>query len=645
MVAPRVLLTVLGALAVGGLAPAAASAALPWTACTPTGFQCATLDVPLDASGKVPGTVTLAAKRLPAATNPGAVAVVALAGGPGQSATPLSTDFATVLAPALASRDLLVFDQRGTGRSNPLSCAALRRGASLIKVARGCSAQLGRARGFFRTVDSVADLERLRVAGGYERLALYGVSYGTKVALAYAAAFPDRVESLALDSVTAPEGPDALRRSSLQAVPRVTQGICAQTLCRGITRTPAADLARLASLLRKRALRGKVFSASGRPFTASLSEGGLFGIMLAGDLNPTLRAELPGSVRAALSGDAKPILRLSARSAGLQNAARAGIPPAGLQSASADSDALFLTTTCEENPTFPWARGASLSARKRAVAAAVRSLPPGSTGPFSRGVAYSLGFIPFCLGWREASPAPVAIGPLPAVPTLILSGQSDVRTPFEDAQGVAARIPGAQLLAVPNVGHSVLGSDPTSCSSDALAVFYSGQPVAPCAPATPRFSPTPRPPTRAAALEPYGRLRGKVGRTVEALRITVNDAQSQVLGQAIALGAIPEGAGGLRSGGVRVVNGGLRLVAYEYVPGVLVSGLVRRRGTAVLRVSGPQAASGTLRVSPSLDVTGRLGGQAITTRFGTAAALAARPYGGLTLAQAVARGKKIRAGA
>ena len=44
---------------------------------------------------------------------------------------------------------------------------------------------------------------------------------------------------------------------------------------------------------------------------------GLWQTLLAGDLNPTLRAELPGAMRAALRGDRTPILRLRARAAGL----------------------------------------------------------------------------------------------------------------------------------------------------------------------------------------------------------------------------------------------------------------------------------------------------------------------------------------
>ena len=70
--------------------------------------------------------------------------------------------------------------------------------------------------------------------------------------------------------------------------------------------------------------------------------------------------------------------------------------------------------------------------------------------------------------------------PLPAVPTLILSGGFDLRTPLEDAAGVAARIPGAQLVAVPFTGHSVVTSDLSDCAKNAMAAFFAGQPAAQC---------------------------------------------------------------------------------------------------------------------------------------------------------------------
>src|SRR4051794_6864899 len=104
------------AAAVLGLAPAA-RAAIAYAPCEPAGYQCGQLPVPIDRAGAVPGTLTLSIKRAVATSNPTAAAVVALAGGPGQAALPSVTEFASILGPALTNRDLVVFDQRGTGAS------------------------------------------------------------------------------------------------------------------------------------------------------------------------------------------------------------------------------------------------------------------------------------------------------------------------------------------------------------------------------------------------------------------------------------------------------------------------------------------------------------------------------------------------
>jgi fermentation-respiration switch protein FrsA (DUF1100 family) len=84
-----------------------------------------------------------------------------------------------------------------------------------------------------------------------------------------------------------------------------------------------------------------------------------------------------------------------------------------------------------------------------------------------------------CKFWVVANKEPPA-GPtqLPAVPTLIVSGLDDLRTPAEDAQALAAATPGAQLLLVPDVGHSVIQS--SGCARRALAHFMLDQPISQC---------------------------------------------------------------------------------------------------------------------------------------------------------------------
>ncbi len=80
--------------------------------------------MPLDPADPTQGTITLSLRRHLAPVGEAKDAVIALAGGPGQAALPFVNQFGGLLGPILSTRDLIVFDQRGTGLSHPLSCAA-----------------------------------------------------------------------------------------------------------------------------------------------------------------------------------------------------------------------------------------------------------------------------------------------------------------------------------------------------------------------------------------------------------------------------------------------------------------------------------------------------------------------------------------
>ena len=191
-----------------GASPSAAVAASPFERCyRHSPIDCAIIRTPLDRSGRVPGTVPLHVIRLKArAARKGlapAGAVVPLAGGPGQSSLPLAADYADVMATALRTRDLLVFDPRGTGLSGLLRCRSLERRPTgdPRKAVQACAARLGPARSFYTSAEAADDIEAARRVEGVDKLMLYGTSYGTKVALAYAQRYPEHVESMILDSV------------------------------------------------------------------------------------------------------------------------------------------------------------------------------------------------------------------------------------------------------------------------------------------------------------------------------------------------------------------------------------------------------------------------------------------------------------
>ena len=618
----RVTISVLAALLPAFLlavAQAPAASTLAYVPCADNqGFGCTTVTVPLDHGGGVPGTISLKVERMQAGAAPSAEAVVGLAGGPGQAALPLGGFLAKALAPALSTRDLLVFDQRGTGQSAPLSCPAFDSpgGAtginSIGRLFERCSLQLGPARGLYTTQDSVADIEAIRQAAGYERLVLYGVSYGTKVALEYAARYPQRVAALVLDSVEPTDGPDPFALATLQAIRPVLSELCSEGACAHVTATPLTDIARLAAQLRGRPLRGAVYAGAGRRHTVAAGESDLLGVLQAGDLNPALRALLPAAVRSALRGDPSPLLRLNLLAEGLIPSVP--LPPSREGAEGIDS-ALNAATICEEAP-FPWGRGDPLSARPTEASAALRALPSADFYPFDAAIALQDGTIPGCLDWPYASPPPPVVSTLGAVPTLILSGEQDLRTPTADAQRVAALIPGAQLLVIPYTGHSVLGTDFSGCAEAAVKTFFANAPVQACRPSSNVFSPTPLTPTRLDSIHPAPGLAGTPGRTLTAVLDTILDLNRQVIGATLqANQALPSGAsfGGLRGGYARLGGASVRLRRFSFVPGVQLSGSfpvkAGRLLSATVRIGGSAASPGTVRVGADKRVTGELGGR------------------------------------
>ena len=564
--------------------------------------RCGTLSVPLDRSGRVKGRVPIKFALLGRMS--GRPPVVALSGGPGQAGVLLLEDFASSLAPGLRGRGMIVLDQRGTGNSGLLRCRALET-ANLLKAGREaaqCARKLGRRRSFYTTDDTVADLDALRRAIGIRRWSLYGVSYGTKVAQVYAARHPESTERLVLDSVIEYTAPDPLYARTFEAIPRVLRELCAGSLCRGVTNDLVADASRLVTRLARRPIRGRVYGRDGRGRRWSFGRNALFATLLAGDFDPSLRAELPAAVRNALRGDGAPILRLGKRAHDVE---MGGIEPRFL------SPTLYATTVCEEGR-FPWDWAADVRTRLRQVSDVIDALPDNAFLPFDRATVLDSDEINLCSRWPER-PGDTELPPLPDVPTLLVNGEDDLRTPVESARGAAAAFPRAELVTIPSVGHSVFGVDPTSCSSRALANFMRGRPVSTRCPRRGRIRPTAAIPRSLSELRPAA-ARGRRGRTVSAVARTLYDVLEQ---SADALLLDPLGlirGGGLRGG--RYYEGArwIQLAGVTYVPGVHVSGRLFEGGRAEIHVRGRAAADGNL-VFRGGRVTGRLGGRRVSGRI------------------------------
>jgi hypothetical protein len=276
-------------------------------------------------------------------------------------------------------------------------------------------------------------------------------------------------------------------------------------------------------------------------------------------------------------------------------------------------EALFVDTTCEE-AAFPWNRGAAPQARVAEGLAASRALPASAFYPFDASVEWADSVLPGCAQWPNVAPPPPPVAPLPDVPTLILSGAQDLRTPTSGAAAVAGRIPSSQLLVVPFTGHSVLGSDFSGCALQAVKAFFSGAAVQACHAGPDPFAPTPITPTKLARVKPVGGVRGRPGSTLAVVLETIVDLERQLIGATLqAEQQLPSGSsfGGLRGGYARITSSSLRLRRFSFVPGVQLTATFPiskgRLKTSAVRVEGKLAARGSVRIGGPI-VTGTLGG-------------------------------------
>lgn len=162
--------------------------------------------------------ITLHYVRFPATTpNPGAP-IVYLAGGPGGAATGAARGERFALFMALRqAADVIAFDQRGTGLSDRAPACTSRQTLSLdqpftreitaplmIRAVTECAAfwrQQGVDLAGYNTAESARDLDDLRRHLGADRISLWGISYGTHLALAALKEMPDHIDRIALSSV------------------------------------------------------------------------------------------------------------------------------------------------------------------------------------------------------------------------------------------------------------------------------------------------------------------------------------------------------------------------------------------------------------------------------------------------------------
>jgi pimeloyl-ACP methyl ester carboxylesterase len=204
--------------------PSGSTGALVWTECG-GGFQCSTVQVPLDYAHPDAGTIGIAINRKPATDTAHRIgSVLTNPGGPGASGIDFLRGEVSVMSNLNTRFDLIGFDPRGIGQSAPVRCLSgpqedafnaadpvlddpqeKQEAVNQDKLfAAGCQQRSARVLPFVDTVSAARDMDAIRAALGDAKLTYLGFSYGTFLGENYAHLFPTRVRALALDGVIDP---------------------------------------------------------------------------------------------------------------------------------------------------------------------------------------------------------------------------------------------------------------------------------------------------------------------------------------------------------------------------------------------------------------------------------------------------------
>jgi len=387
----------------------------PFGPCTdgPPGATCGRVRVPENRTAVDGRTLDLYVVRLPALDpQPEPDPVFYLAGGPGEAASDTAADLPEPLTVLRRRHDLVFVDQRGTGRSHPLSCP----GSDLSpEEARACRAILETTADLRRytTWDAIEDLDAVRQALGYQRIDLMGASYGTQVAQAYLRRHADHVRAAVL-----------IGALPLLPEPLLFDGRDAQRALHLLLQDCAADAACAAAFPNLAAETDEVLHRLGeKPVRATVDEQEI--VFDSQTFAATLRTRL----YSAKAQSRVPLALHQAYGGNYLPMARAAVTIARLQNRSA-SQGMFLSVLCSETAPF-------------LDPAAVERL---GAGTFF-GVTRILAWLRACHEWPRADLPPDAATPLRVtVPVLILSGRLDPVAPPYWGEQIAAFLPNARQV-------------------------------------------------------------------------------------------------------------------------------------------------------------------------------------------------------
>ena len=310
--------------------------------------RCGVLDVPENLDRPAGRRLPINVAVIPASPGPALPdPIVPLMGGPGEDAMSAASEFASRLAPLRRDRDLLLVDQRGTGRSGALRCdlystdepAANLRDLFPLATVERCERELEAQADLtqYTYAHFAVDLERVRNALGYGKLNLFAGSYGTRAAQVYVRAYPQSVRTLYLGSVVPIDlaMPLPLAKAAQSALEKTFGACAADSACRTAFPNLPDEFREVLARLESGAVR---VSVPGRAQTVALNRGRVAEWFRSMIYRAEGAAMMPWTIHQAYVGDWSPIVERIL----------SGVREAG----SAISFGLFFSITCNEDVAF-----------------------------------------------------------------------------------------------------------------------------------------------------------------------------------------------------------------------------------------------------------------------------------------------------
>jgi pimeloyl-ACP methyl ester carboxylesterase len=372
-------------------------------------------------------------------------------GGPGVAATKSASFFADTSIPYRWYHDIVLIDIRGTGGSNDLSCPSLQIKQSLKEqfeemypkdAVKACFDSLSKRADLtqYTTTNVVKDIEDIRKWLGYGKINIYGLSYGTRVALVYMKYFPSSIESCILWSPVPTYGKMPLYHAKFaqNSLEKIFHDCKQDSVCNNSFPNIETEF----KLLNKKSKdvpftytsslgNSDKFSFSWNTFQTKLRT-----LMYA----PSGIRQIPYIVHQACLGNLNPFIALY---------------PKGVDTSTFISEGLYLCITCSEDVPFINAKEIELFTKETFM------------GTYRIDQQKNA-----CKQWvRGEIPKDFLDVINSNIPTLILSGEFDPITPTPMAKEIASHLSNSTIIIMPQMSHTFDGLSHPECFDNICLTF------------------------------------------------------------------------------------------------------------------------------------------------------------------------------